>query len=587
MGFARLLIPVSSFLDKRLGWDRLPRPLGIVTLIGLREQLRKQNLSDTGLVKPSPPRPPDVHARTLDGSWNDLSRPAMGSLNTRFGRNVPLEHAYPETDRDLLLEPSPRVVTRRLLAREQFIPAESLNLLAAAWIQFEVHDWMSHDTDPAKPISLELGDDDKWPEPTMEIPSTVPEPGPATDGAPPAYLSHDTHWWDGSQIYGNDQAFQQLARTGEDGKLVLGEDELHPEALDPLLDPVGPRGNFWLGLAILHALFIREHNAICDALRPEHRDWSDEQLYDKARLINAAVMAKIHTVEWTPAIIAHPTTERGMNANWYGLAGQRVRRKFGRLGQSDVLSGIPGSPTDHHGAPYSLSEEFVSVYRMHPLIPDEYEFRSLDGTSPTHNDFGAIGPGQWRKPLQEIGVADAFYSFGVAHPGAIVLHNYPKSFIESFRPDPEGPLVDLATVDILRDRERGLPRYNEFRALMHRKPAASFEDLARDPGVAAELRDVYGHVDRVDLMVGLYAEPRPRGFAFCDTAFRVFLLMASRRLKSDRFFTADYTPETYTQAGLDWIDGATMSNVLLRHYPELASVIRHDNAFKPWQGARG
>jgi hypothetical protein len=44
-----------------------------------------------------------------------------------------------------------------------------------------------------------------------------------------------------------------------------------------------------------------------------------------------------------------------------------------------------------------------------------------------------------------------------------------------------------------------------------------------------------------------------------DTAFRIFLLMASRRLKSDRFFTVDYTPEVYTATGLRWIDDATMS----------------------------
>ena len=55
-------------------------------------------------------------------------------------------------------------------------------------------------------------------------------------------------------------------------------------------------------------------------------------------------------------------------------------------------------------------------------------------------------------------------------------------------------------------------------------------------------------------MVGLYAEPLPQGFGFSDTAFRVFILMASRRLKSDRFFTRDYRPEVYTPAGLDWID---------------------------------
>ena len=60
--------------------------------------------------------------------------------------------------------------------------------------------------------------------------------------------------------------------------------------------------------------------------------------------------------------------------------------------------------------------------------------------------------------------------------------------------------------------------------------------------------------------------------------------MASRRLKSDRFFSIDYTPEVYTSTGLKWIDDATMANVLVRHYPELRPVIRWDNAFKPWGG---
>ena len=145
----------------------------------------------------------------------------------------------------------------------------------------------------------------------MLIPSTRPDPSAPGGDAPPAFATSDTHWWDGSQIYGQDDAFQREARTYEDGKLKLDENGLHPQALDAFLDPPGPRGNFWLGLALLHAAFIREHNAICDALKREHRNWSDDHLYDKARLINAAVMAKIHTVEWTPAVIAHPTTRVG------------------------------------------------------------------------------------------------------------------------------------------------------------------------------------------------------------------------------------------------------------------------------------
>lgn len=590
MNFERLLTPVASVLDRRIGWDNLPRLLGILTLVGLREQLREQNLTDTRLVKPAPSLPTDLDVRTFDGGWNDRTRPAMGSLHTRFGRNVPLDRVYQESQSELL-DPSPRLVSRKLLARDRFVPAESLNLLAAAWIQFEVHDWLSHDTFPDSDsehrFSLKLEDDHEWPDPTMEIPRTKPDPLSSDDGLPPVFASHDTHWWDGSQIYGSDERFNQDARVGSEGKLRIGKDGLHPQDLDGRLDPKGPRGNFWVGLALLHALFIQEHNAICDALRVgERRQWTDDQLHDKARLINAAVMAKIHSVEWTPAVIAHPTTEWAMKVNWYGLLGKTVRERLGRIGRGDILSGIRGSPTNHHGAPYSLTEEFVSVYRMHPLIPDDYNFWSLDGGDATRLRFAEIGPRKWRTRLAELGIANALYSFGITNPGAIVLHNYPDALRKEFRPDEDGPFVDLATIDILRDRERGVPRYNEFRTLMHRRPVSSFAELAGDSAVAKELEAIYEHIDRVDVMVGLYAEARPRGFAFGDTAFRIFLLMASRRLKSDRFFTVDYRPDIYTATGLRWIDEATMSKVLLRHYPALRQVIRHDNAFKPWYGSR-
>jgi hypothetical protein len=85
----------------------------------------------------------------------------------------------------------------------------------------------------------------------------------------------------------------------------------------------------------------------------------------------------------------------------------------------------------------------------------------------------------------------------------------------------------------------------------------------------------------------MYAEPRPKGFAFSDTAFRIFVLMASRRLNSDRFLTRDYRPEVYTPAGMAWVDDNDMSTVLLRHH-ELRSAMRGlDNAFWPWARSGG
>lgn len=95
-----------------------------------------------------------------------------------------------------------------------------------------------------------------------------------------------------------------------------------------------------------------------------------DQIFDKARIVNCALMAKIHTVEWTPAILAHPALRIGMSANWWGIVGETLTKAVGRISKtSEAISGIPGSGVDHQGIPYSLTEEFVSVYRMHSLIP--------------------------------------------------------------------------------------------------------------------------------------------------------------------------------------------------------------------------
>ena len=579
LGLSKLLTSTASALDRRFGWDKLPRPLGVLTLVGLRTRLREKNLYDTGAGSATAAPNGGPHStRTFDGSYTDLERPAMGMIGARFGRNVPVDRTYPEP-LPQLLEPNPRVVSRELLTRDEFKPATIVNVLAGAWLQFEVHDWFSHGKNvPEEPFELELADDDPWTDRPMRIERTRSDPAPDAKGGSPTYVTADSHWWDGSQIYGSDPAFSAALRSKEGGKLRLDPDGQLPRDLEAVVDLTGVAGNFWLGLALLHTLFTHEHNSICDRLKAEYPRWSDDELYERARLINAALMAKIHTVEWTPAIIAHPTTKYAMRANWYGILGKR----FGKRSSNEVLGGIPGSPTDHHGGPYSLTEEFVAVYRMHPLLPDDFTFRSIETDEVLQErTFRELGALDTRARLDEVGFVDSFYSLGIAHPGAITLHNYPRFLQEFQRPD--GTVVDLAAIDVLRIRERGVPRYNEFRRLFHLKPAATFEELTDNQEWAKELRRVYGDVERVDLMVGLYAEPLPKGFGFSDTAFRVFILMASRRLKSDRFFTRDYNAETYTQAGLDWIDDTSMVDVLKRHYPELAPALRGvDNAFAPW-----
>ncbi|MCU1690965.1 MAG: heme peroxidase [Frankiales bacterium] len=584
---------LARALDHRRGWDRLPVPLGLAVLVGLRDALRRDNLHDTAslptLPLPRLPRPsPTVRTgRTVDGSYNDLEHPRAGMAGARFGRNIRLD-ALPTSTAADVLEPSPRRLSLELMTRRELIPAESVNALVAAWLQWMIRDWFSHGAGPAQdPWRIELDDDDPWPERPMRIPRTPDDPTrlPGTPG-PRTSVNTCSHWWDASQIYGTTPEYQKAVRTDADGMLrVLADGTLPvPEGEGgPTKEP-----GFWLGLVLLQTAFTREHNAVCAALHEAYPDYGDEELFQRARLVVAALIAKIHTTEWTPAVISHPTTVTGMRANWWGLAGERVTRAFGRISGSEVISGIPGAETDSYGVPYSLTEEFTAVYRMHPLMPDEFSLRShvddaeLRAEATTLREMSGAGA---LELLEDIPMVDLLYSFGTLHPGLVTLHNFPRFLQEFVRPD--GQLMDLAAADILRHREMSVPRYCAFRKELGMTVPSRFEDLTEDPATAARLRELYdGDLDRVDLMVGLYAERRPAGFAFSDTAFRIFIVMASRRLNSDRFLTVDFTPAVYTPVGLRWVAETTMEDVLLRHYPELRPALRGlDNAFLPWKRA--
>jgi hypothetical protein len=591
----RSLVGGFSRLNRRRPWHRLPLPLALVNLIALRVELRQHNLTDTRTPDPSTRRGavtldqcPHLAGRyrTADGSYNALDDPDMGMAGSRFGRNVALDRARPEPMPGLM-EPNPHTISRTLMRRETFTPATSLNLLAAAWIQFQTHDWFAHDRDPESGFELDLPDGHSWHENPMRLPHTLAD-HTRTDAdrdLPPTYINRLSHWWDASSIYGSSEEQQRRVRTYADGKLVLQDGRL-PLDTETGTAITGFSENWWIGLGMLHTLFTLEHNAICDALKKAHPQMSDDELFGTAQLVNSALIAKIHTVEWTPAIVAHPALKIGMRANWWGLLGERLHRLVGRVGSNEEISGIPGSPADQHGAPYQLTEEFVSVYRLHPLLPDELELHSLaDNTLIDTMAFDEIILLNAEKVLASgVRSADLFYSFGIQHPGAVSLHNYPRWMQDLTLPD--GLRLDLGAVDIIRDRERGVPRYNEFRRQLHLTPAKTFADLTDNPVWARELEEMYGDVERVDLQIGMHAETPPKGFGFSDTAFRVFILMASRRIKSDRFLTDCFTEEYYTKTGMRWIDDSSMVTVLKRHYPELAPALADvRNAFAPWKSS--
>ncbi len=479
--------------------------------------------------------------------------------------------------------------------------------------------------------------------------------------------------------------------------------------------------NWTIGTSFYHNVFAREHNAFVagfrgvvqtnpaadsglrDPARPgaiiTYADVTDDELFEIARLVVSMEIAKIHTIEWTTQLLYDEPLYRGMNANWNGLLGsgddhQLVRKalaqaveRYKQSGSEDanqwysVFASGPGivglgskkqdwdisKPEDvnggvnHFGSPFNFPEEFITVYRLHPLLPDLLEYRILDGDpdqivskTPIVNSFR----GAATSLMTSSGLANIALSMGRQRLGLLTLGNHP-AFLQNLRMErleSETQMIDVAALDLVRDRERGIPRFNEFRRQYGLKQLTSFDDFVdtrlpadsaerlRQEGYVKGLREVYGqhvcnaskviteaqvnddgtqindclghqdgstidNIEDVDTVVGWLAEgPRPHGYAISETQFVVFILNASRRLFSDRFFTSSFRPEFYSEYGLNWVNNngpegkvmekgmpnghrqevSPMKRVLLRTVPELRSELETVvNVFDPWARERG
>jgi len=482
--------------------------------------------------------------------------------------------------------------------------------------------------------------------------------------------------------------------------------------------------NWTIGLSFLHNLFVREHNSFVTefrkqaALTPDkdcglrdpsnpkrvirYKDITPDELFTAARLVVNAEVAKIHTIEWTPQLLYNEPLYKGMNGNWSGLLGTGdpdvskalsdiVTKDFGKskdVAKStqwySVFASGPGifglgsqiphydvskadsinGGVNHFGSPFNFPEEFTSVYRLHPLVPDLIEYRDLSKDPNQIVEKVAVintFEGKATDAMHTGGMANWGLSLGRQRLGLLTLHNHPQ-FMQNItlpRFDTPTKQIDLAALDIIRDREHGVPRFNEFRRQYGLRQLTSYDDFM-DPAVRAlpaddptrkpqqqavdELRQLYGthtcdaskvitdaqlnedgtpindclghpngsvidNIEDVDTVVGYLAEfRRPHGFAISETQFVVFILNASRRLFSDRFFTSSFRPEFYTQLGVEWVTNngpgpaqiekgtpnghvqpvSPLKRILIRNIPELkAELDPVVNAFDPWARDRG
>ncbi|MEO6554198.1 MAG: peroxidase family protein [Nitrospiraceae bacterium] len=572
--------------------------------------------------------------------------------------------------------------------------------------------------------------------------------------APKTTANHVTAWWDASQLYGYDErSGQRVKRDPKDpAKLLLtplrkggsvGEKLGYLPVFDAG-DPINPEwsgqeatafpDNWSIGMSFYHNVFAREHNVFVSEFRKQtvrtpdadsgvrnpadpdrvirYKDVTPHELFEAARLVVAAEIAKIHTIEWTTQLLYNEPLNRGMNANWSGVFAKHemvedaLKEVVRRLGDSEdakkanslyaafaggpgifglgnrVYVGVPlvglvdpnkedlwdlknddhiNGGVNHFGSPFNFPDEFITVYRLHPLLPDLIEYREwanepnvIRKNVPVIETFR----GKATEAMRQNGLSNWALSMGRQRLGALTLQNHPQ-FLQNLkmnRLQSSTQQIDVAALDLIRDRERGVPRYNEFRRQYGLKQLTSFDDFVdtrvpkdspvrhKQEELVKSLREVYGqhqcdssriitkaqlnddtslindclghlngslidNIEDVDTVVGWLAEfRRPHGFAISETQFVVFILNASRRLFSDRFFTSSFRPEFYSTLGVEWVTNngpgpkmmeegtpngheqpvSPMKRVLLRTMPELAEELQGVvNAFDPWARDRG
>ncbi len=198
----------------------------------------------------------------------------MGAVGAAFGRNMPPVYRRGPVRR---AEPGGGQPASCSTASTS-CPARTLNVLAAAWIQFQVHDWVDHARHPlgatttsgADAAGHDVGEHARRAaEPEMRIAGNMPSPDGDRTRAP-LFANSASHWWDGSEVYGTDARAGDGAARGRqapaDAEGYLPEDTSGQEM-------TGFNESWWLGLSGLHTLFAREHNLLCDELRAHYRGW--------------------------------------------------------------------------------------------------------------------------------------------------------------------------------------------------------------------------------------------------------------------------------------------------------------------------
>lgn len=465
-----------------------------------------------------------TEVRRIDGSQNNQAHPELNQADTVFLRQTPASYkdgiSAPSGDD----RPNPREISNIVMnERGRAQDSRGLSNMVWAWGQFLDHD-VTFTPNPGKPdwnIAVPKGDKQFDPEGKGEavIPFARSSAAAGTGvDDPRQQVNGISGWIDGSQVYGSDEERAMALRSLQGGHLKTGEGNLLPHNTfglsndNPLRKPQESllvagdvRANENLGLLSLQTVFMREHNRLVEEFAAKNPALSDEELYQMARKVVGAEIQNVTYNEYLPALLGDKAIKPYQG--YRPEVDPRISNEFStaafRMGHSQIEPIIWREGADGKAIP----ERDIAL--LHAFFAPEK--LAEGGVDPILRGLAAF----IQEPTDE-GVSIALRNMLFGRPG-------------------KGGM-DLASINIQRGRDHGLPDYNTVRKSFGLAPAADFASLTSDPAVAARLQQAYGSVDKLDPWVGMLCEDHVQGSAVGET-LQVMLADQFERLRDgDRFW---------------------------------------------------
>ncbi len=487
---------------------------------------------------------------TIDGSDNNIANPAYGQTDiqlTRMGAaayddgiSVPRGG---DGEANPFTLPGPRDISNALNTQPALNPNTSeISDMFWQWGQFLDHDITRvAEADPEEDITIEvaLGDPHFTLGLDMTLHRSAYDPATSTGTTPREQVNAITAWMDGSQIYGSDAATAAELRLFTDGMMRMTTDGLLVN------DPDNENGatqflsgderiNEQPGLSAMHTVFSREHNRLAAKIQADFPTLTDEEIYQRARMLVIAELQQITFDEFLPILLG------------------------------DAAPG-PYAGYDDTIRPDIAQEFAAGCYRFgHSMVSGDISFAAADGTI-----------------SQTFGLRDVYFEPDVIRDNGIEGFLYGLTLKEAQTLDLEvvddmrnllfvgvgtfGIGLDLAALNIQRGRDHGLPDYNSFRTQMGMTPITAFSDIATDAATAEKIGNVYNSVDDLDLWVAGLAEDPINNGQIGETCAHVIADQFSRLRDGDRFWNENYDWTSIGFADNDPVlfGDTTVSNVTL------------------------